>query len=325
MKVLVNWLPASSAASAAVASAVEQEGFWGLGVTDSPRAVELYTSIETCRAATHRLAVGPCVTNPVTRHASVHAAAFRPGVVPARRCFFGIGSGDSAVKGVGLRPGTADAMVEVVDAVRDASGAEVPAFVAAAGPRAAAAAGRVGGLLGGCGGDLVALDRLASEAERSRPARGRSVARWVSLRFAVAGDASETAALRRAFLPRALSAARFNLHPAAGVPDELLPVLADRFDAYDYGHHGSTGPNPNGELFADRPDIEEWALERFALIGDVDACAAGLAALAAAGVDGCFLSVRFEDAIDQIARAGRALRAAGLADDQIDQIDEEDL
>lgn len=324
MKVLVNWLPTSPQASAAVARTVEEQGFWGLGVTDSPRALELYTTIETCRSVTGRIAVGPCVTNPVTRHVSVHEAAMRAAEAAAPgRAFFGVGSGDSAVRGVGLRPAPPAEMVACVRAVREAAGTSLPAFVAAAGPKAVAAAGAVGGLLAGCGRDLAALRSLsaaavagsavAPAAEPETVAGNAPLERWVSLRFAVAGEAAEVAALRQAFLPRALSAARFNLHPHAGVPEELVPVLAERFAAYDYVHHGTTGTNPNAGLFADRPDIEQWALDRYALIGDVDQCAAGLRDLAEAGVTGVFLSVRFEDPITHITRAGQALRRAGLA------------
>lgn len=317
MKVLVNWLPTSPQASAAVARTVEEQGFWGLGIPDSPRALELYTTIETCRSVTGRIAVGPCVTNPVTRHVSVHEAAMRAAVAAAPgRAFFGVGSGDSAVRGVGLRPAPPAEMVACVRAVREAAGASLPTFVAAAGPKAVAAAGAVGGLLAGCGRDLAALRSLTAAAAAAGPetvAGNAPLERWVSLRFAVADEAAEVAALRQAFLPRALSAARFNLHPHAGVPEELVPVLAERFAAYDYAHHGTTGTNPNAGLFADRPDIEQWALDRYALIGDVEHCAAGLRELADAGVTGVFLSVRFEDPISHITRAGQALRRAGLA------------
>ncbi len=79
-----------------------------IGMSDSPRQFrELYVALTVCALNTSRVRVFPCVTNPVTRHPSVTAAAMlslhelAPG-----RIGLGIATGDSALWSVGLKTAT---------------------------------------------------------------------------------------------------------------------------------------------------------------------------------------------------------------------------
>jgi alkanesulfonate monooxygenase SsuD/methylene tetrahydromethanopterin reductase-like flavin-dependent oxidoreductase (luciferase family) len=228
-----------------------------------------------------------------------------------------VGSGDSAVRDAGMRPARLSELdAFLAELTPTARTVDCPVLVAAGGPRTAALAGRHGaGIVAGSGTDVVALGGLV---EQVRSGRSETVDRetvdhdgvapecWVSLRLAVTSDAADLEEARRAFLPRAISASRFNFaHSFAGkhVPEDVGDVLRERYRRYDFAHHGAAGANPNATLLADRPDIEDYLLDRFALIGPPQRCRERLAELAGHGATGAVLSVRFEDAAGAIEAA----------------------
>jgi hypothetical protein len=56
-----------------------------------------------------------------------------------------------------------------------------------------------------------------------------------------------------------------------GIPEEWQPVICVRPACYDFGHHALTGAeNPNSLLFADRPDIQDFLIDRQWAVGTVD-------------------------------------------------------
>src|SRR5690606_40707014 len=72
------WLPRSAREAVEIARRAEAGGFWGLGISDSPVLYqEMYPVISACLLATDRLVVGSNVTNPVTRHWTIHASTHR--------------------------------------------------------------------------------------------------------------------------------------------------------------------------------------------------------------------------------------------------------
>jgi hypothetical protein len=170
------------------------------------------------------------------------------------------------------------------------------------------------GIVAGVGTSVVGLQTLLRAG--GPPVRAPYV-RWATLRVAVGDDAAHVAELRRAMVPRAISAARFNL--AAGtagrdIPDALRSPLEQGFASYDFAWHGQAGDNPNARLFAGRPDIETFLVDRFAIVGTGAQVAQRLGVLRDAGFDGAFLSILFEDPVPEVRRLGRALAAAGLLD-----------
>ena len=57
------------------------------------------------------------------------------------------------------------------------------------------------------------------------------------------------------------------------MPERWQPNLRERLAAYDFGHHGVAGrSNPNGLLFEDHPEIQEYLLDRMLLIGTGEQC-----------------------------------------------------
>ena len=113
---------------------------------------------------TDRVGLGWCVTNHVTRHPSVTAGFFATlaTMIGGDRLTCGIGSGGSAVRAWGARPGTLAALETAVHVIQRLTGGEdikidattvqldwatggrVPVLVAASGPKSLRLAGRVG-------------------------------------------------------------------------------------------------------------------------------------------------------------------------------------
>ena len=81
-------------------------GFDYVGIADSQSlARELYVTLGVVAASTGRVMLGPTVTNPLTRHPAVAASAIASiNELSGGRAFLGLGSGDSAVLNLGLRP-----------------------------------------------------------------------------------------------------------------------------------------------------------------------------------------------------------------------------
>ena len=123
---------------------------------------EVYPIFALQAAATSRIRLGPCVTNPATRDPTVTASALATlNEISGGRMDCGIGRGDSARRVIGKPPVTMDRLEEAIRLIRDlAAGREVdyegtktqlkwatgelPIWVAAYGPKALRLAGRVG-------------------------------------------------------------------------------------------------------------------------------------------------------------------------------------
>jgi alkanesulfonate monooxygenase SsuD/methylene tetrahydromethanopterin reductase-like flavin-dependent oxidoreductase (luciferase family) len=295
LRLCVNWLPIAPGLTRDLARRIERRGLWGLGIGDSPNYGELYAACADAVSATDGLTVITSVTNPVTRHVSVHVSAARSF---GERLVIGMGRGDSAVRTFGLAPASLTELERTLRAIRDAV-PETPLLVAAAGPKAARVAGRAAdGMICGAGRDPVAVGTLAEAAGEET---GPTTAAWASVRLAVAPRPADVPELRKRLLPRAISAARFNFGTSfAGknVPAAYHDVLATRFASYDFAWHGQAGSTPTARMFADRPDIEDYLLDRFAVVGTAETCRARLVELHR-HVDGIFLSLLFEDVLRQ--------------------------
>jgi alkanesulfonate monooxygenase SsuD/methylene tetrahydromethanopterin reductase-like flavin-dependent oxidoreductase (luciferase family) len=304
MRLCVNWLPVNQLLTRNVARQAELAGLWGIGVGDSPNYGELYSACTDALSATEKLVVSTSVTNPVTRHPSVHISAARsfqadhPG-----RFRLGFGRGDSAVHTFGLQHATLRALRTTLETIRQST-PDVPLLVAASGPATARVAGRAAdGVIAGVGADVDALRMISTEGKNARPAGKETTWQvWASMRLAVARDADHLRSLRRRMLPRSISAAHFafaSTMDGKNVPEEFAPVLEERFKAYDYGSHGRSGATSNAGLFTDRPDIERYLLDRFVVCGTAADCRERLVELHKS-VDGIYLSLLFEEVLEQL-------------------------
>lgn len=99
---------------------LDDAGVHVIGLPDSPALVrELYVVAAACAASTSRATIMTSVTNPLSRDPSVTAAALltlhelAPG-----RIAMGIGTGDSAMWGVGIRPASVALLRDYIVAVK---------------------------------------------------------------------------------------------------------------------------------------------------------------------------------------------------------------
>ena len=123
---------------------------------------DVWSTLTVAALETRQIRVGSCVTTFETRHPSVTAAAARTiAEIAPGRTILGVGSGDSAIKLLGMRPTRLAEMRQNITAVRrllegrpaDYGGREihlhgheptpVPIYMAATGPRALQLAGEV--------------------------------------------------------------------------------------------------------------------------------------------------------------------------------------
>jgi 5,10-methylenetetrahydromethanopterin reductase len=102
------------------AERAEAQGWAGLGVTDSQNlAGDAWVALTAMAAATDRLQLGTSVTNPITRHPAVTAAAAQSlAVIAGDRVTVGIGRGDSALAHLGRAPASVAVLEHYVRTLR---------------------------------------------------------------------------------------------------------------------------------------------------------------------------------------------------------------
>jgi len=120
MKFGVSLVPHDLKETAASARLAEDLGFDYIGIPDSQSLWrELYLSLSVVAGATSKVGIGPTVTNALTRHPAVAASAIATlNEMSGGRAYFGIGSGDSAILNLGLRPARLKEMQEYIEAMR---------------------------------------------------------------------------------------------------------------------------------------------------------------------------------------------------------------
>jgi len=187
---------------AAMVRQIEALGFGHLWLTDSSlHARNCYAYLTLAAVNSSRLRLGTAVTNPVTRHPAITAAAAATlDDVSAGRAILGIGAGDRPLLALGRKPCSPADLADAIKAIRalwsgdevtmTAAGfaldrarlrfgarSELPVFVSASGPRTLELAGGVADgviLLVGLFPDAITwalehIDRGARAAGRPRP------------------------------------------------------------------------------------------------------------------------------------------------------------
>jgi probable F420-dependent oxidoreductase len=254
-------------------------------------------------AATSSVMVGPMVTNPATRDATVTASLFATlNSMFGNRTICGIGRGDSALRTLGAEPKTLAELRECVEVIRGlANGATVrfrgvdlhfpwiadgklDIWVAAYGPKALALAGEVGDgyILQLADPDIAAwmIDAVRAAADRA----GRDPA---AIKFCVAAPAYVGDDLIHQREQTRWFGGMVGNHivdiiarygdRGAAVPKALSDYVADR-RGYDYAEHGRAG-NPHASFVPDE------IVDRFCVLGPVDNHLARLRELRDIGVD----------------------------------------
>ena len=259
-----------------------------------------YPLLTLMAAATERLRLGTCVTNPATREPSVTASLLATlNEVSGGRMDLGIGRGDSARRVLGKPPTTMKTLEEAITVIRDLvegrtvtyEGTELelpwtgrhhlPIWVAGYGPMALAMTGRVadGVILQLADPDLIrwfVSQVREAEAKAGRPAGSVKVQSAAPAHVGEVGLCRE----RTRWFPALVSnhvVDLVNKYPREQLPETLTGYVTDR-TGYDYHHHAEVGSS-NAAFVGD--DVTD----RFCVIGPVEAHIAKLHELADAGVD----------------------------------------
>ncbi len=264
---------------------------------------EPYVIYSQILAQTHRVIVGPMVTNPATRDWTVTASTFATlNDMFGNRTVCGIGRGDSAVRVINGKPVTLAELRESIGVIRELAssratdykdshlqfpwsrGSELPMYVAAYGPKALALTGEVGDGFILQLADLSIAEWSINAVRAAAAAAGRDPA---SIRICVAAPAyiGDDVAHQRDQVRWfggmvgnhvADIVERYGADGAA-VPPELTDYIKNR-QGYDYNEHGRAG-NTHTEFVPDE------IVDRFCVLGTAQAHIDKLIALKELGVD----------------------------------------
>jgi probable F420-dependent oxidoreductase len=258
-------------------------------------------------ANTHRVVVGPMVTNPATRDWTVTASLFATlNDMFGNRTICGIGRGDSAVRVINGKPVTLATLRESVEVIRALANGEqanykgnllrfpwggnsrLPIWMAAYGPKALALTGEVadGFVL-----QLADPDITAWSIEAVRKAAADAGRDPASITICVAAPAyvtdGSTTALEHARNQCRWFGGMVGNHVAdivarygaegAAVPPALSEYIAGR-EGYDYNSHGKSG-NAHTDFVPDE------VIDRFCLLGSAEQQVERLVQLRDLGVD----------------------------------------
>jgi len=293
-------LPRDPEETREMARRAEAAGFEWLGVADSPVVYqESYLHQREALAVTERLRVGPLVSHVVARHPVIVANLLATlSELSGGRAVGTLATGNSAARGLGLRPAGLAALGEAVDAIRgvfDGVGGAVgdgripasgirrrgcPLLIAADGPRAAALAGSHGDgiLYGGTMEPSVMAARVA--AARTRAGQQLWMGPAMSLGERVEDVLEDMGAMVVAQANRAF---RGDLD-AHGVPRELHGDVAELWRRYDYAFHADNARPRNMDLVS--PELARYLVERFVVWGDAARWRSQLRLIRAHGFDG---------------------------------------
>jgi probable F420-dependent oxidoreductase len=253
-------------------------------------------------SATHKIVVGPMVTNPSTRDWTVTASLFATlNEMFGNRTICGIGRGDSAVRVTNGKPASLATLRDAIAVIRGLANGEEVAYkgsrlrfpwnpdtrldvwVAAYGPKALALAGEVGDgfILQLADPDITAWSVAA--VRDAAAAAGRDPA---SVKICVAAPAyvGDDLAHQRdqcrwlgGMVGNHVADIVGRYGDAAEVPAALTGYIKGR-ESYDYNAHGRAG-NVHADFVPD--DV----IDRFCLFGSVEAHVERLRELAGLGVD----------------------------------------
>jgi 5,10-methylenetetrahydromethanopterin reductase len=320
------YVPRSLEESRAVAAAGEAYGFSWISVADSPTVYqESYLhQLEIARTAPSVL-VGPMVSHVVVRHPLIVGNLLATmNEFTDGRAVGTLATGNSAARGLGLKPASIAELGEAVGAIRSYWRGEGGAFkdsripvtgirrrgcpllISADGPKAAALAGEVGdGLLyGGTMDPEVRRRRLA--AARITGDRQAWIAPTVSLCETHEDVRDDLGAMVVAMANRAM---RGDLSER-GVPDQIQQDVLEMRKAYDYGFHADSSRPRNTSVVSDR--LTRFLIDTLCVWGGEDRFRAVLDDLAADGWTGVMFILGQAEQESVVHALGQRLQALGL-------------
>src|SRR5713101_8350094 len=295
-------------------AALEAEGVGRVWVIDSQLAMkDVYTGLVVAALNTKWLDLGTGVTNAVTRHPTITANAIAAlAEISHGRAVLGLGAGDSALYGVGMKPQKVAEVEEAIDFFQAVlSGEEgqlggmkyrlphvaatVPVYLAVSQERMCDLAGRKADgaiVMGPAQPDMVRrqvgwIENGLKTANRSRADFEVAFVATMSAAGTLAGALGEVRSW-------ASTQSRLLAH-FKELPESLRPFddeIRHSADAYDYAEHLSTTARHSAAISDD-------LTRALAIVGTPDECAERLRALRATGIDAFILPLAGRDRVDR--------------------------
>lgn len=296
---------------AGCAGAAERAGFGVAWFPDSQFIWrDVWATMALAAQATERIALGTCVVNFETRHATVTAAAAATieELAPART-ILGIGTGDSAVKTLAIAPTTLARMREHIGVVRallagDEQSFEnrhmslsgmprraVPIYMAATGPKALALAGELADgviLLAGMAPELIqkAVFHIGEGAKRA----GRDAGAIDVCLGTFCHITSDKTVAARIVKPYCVTSAQLGGSEAlrlVGIDVEVPAVVEGVYPDMAHAVDWDAAVEAAGRWITD--DMGLRYAEKFCLVGDPRFCIEKIEAAVACGVTSFYI------------------------------------
>jgi len=301
----------------------EEAGFAMVMTGDTPAIMgDTYVGLTTIALETSRCRIGTYISNPVTRHPTVTAAAIASvNDLSSGRAFLGLSTGDSGVYNLGLKPAKQAELEEYILAVRGLTQegeavykghalqmswyrGKVPIYMAPGGPKGLRMAGRIADgvfLETGFLPDVIA-DTLRQIEEAVQEA-GRSIDDidiWWHAR-ACMGDTVDHAIEK---IPSGLLGignrlARFQ-QEGKFISDDIwakLQELKRRYDFMSHHENKASGTQRNAAML-DELGLREYLSARFGILGNPDDFVARITQLEALGVKNIAFTALMPDKAD---------------------------
>ena len=331
MKFGVSIIPHDLNETEASAKLAEAQGFASIGIPASQSLWrELYLSLSVVANATSKVRIGPTVTNALTRHPAVAASAIATlNEISSGRTFFGIGSGDSAILNLGLRPAKMADVREYIEAVRvilsgqtfnykvrsihvQWSDKPIPIVMSAEGPKTLHMAGGIADAVivhSGLTKDVLAdtVSRIREgESAAGRPEGSAEV--WAFAKCNIS-DKREDAVdeIKMALAASGHHAFRFTLD-GKNVPEELVEAVMALQGEYVATEHEQLGETRNSAL-SDELGLTDFLADRFAVVGTPDECLQKVRQIQESGVDRLLILAISSDSDNIIRRFGQEVIA----------------
>lgn len=323
-------LPRSLEQTRAVAAAGERRGFTWISVADSPTVYEdSYLHQLAVAQAAPSVQVGPMVSHVVARHPVIVANQLATlNAFTGGRVIGTLATGNSAARGLGMKPATIAALGEAVGAMQGywrgeggafgttripATGMErpgCPLLISADGPKAAALAGRVGdGLLYGGTLDPEVRRRRLAAARAGDGGMGAERAYWVAPTVSLATTHDEVRDDLGAMVVAMANRAMRGDLAERGVPPEIQADVLEMRKAYDYGYHADNSRPRNTGVVSDR--LARHLIDSLCVWGDEARFAATLDGLEADGWTGVMFILGQSEQTGVVDRLADRLQAIG--------------
>lgn len=297
-----RWLEVGEAAGFELLSTGDSQSLWG----------DPFVSLAVAAEHTSGPRLGVVVSNPMTRHPAVVASALVAlQQLSGGRMFFGISSGDSALRNIGVRPANLAELEAFTRAVKGLCAGEtltyrgnelvlrwgsypVPIWMAAEGPRTQFLAGQLAD-------GVVLSNALAADAQAlaraNLEAGARSVGRsiddieiWCMAAMCLADSEAEGIdALRSQLAGTANHLYRFHTD-GKGLPEEYRERIEELKRRYDSRHHANPATAQANAELVEELGLVDYLAARSVIAGPPARCAERILEVAALGATNLIVS-----------------------------------